>query len=143
MEGRKIFRKACSQEGRSKVWITDIDKNAISDLPDGIKGSEADASSDLAVSGLFDEIRNEWGGLDVVCANAGIAGPTAAIEDVKLDDWQKCVAVNLEGDFLAEKYSAPIMKAQKSGAIVLTSSTAGIYGYPNRAPYSAAKWQIP
>jgi len=49
---------------------------------------------------------------------------------------------NLEGAFLAAKYAAPMMKANSSGAIVFTSSTAGIQGFPNRAPYSAAKWGI-
>ena len=43
---------------------------------------------------------------------------------------------------MAAKYGAPMMKAQGSGEIILTSSTAGLYGYPNRAPYSAAKWAI-
>jgi NAD(P)-dependent dehydrogenase (short-subunit alcohol dehydrogenase family) len=91
---------------------------------------------------LFDDIRDEWQGLDVLCANAGIAGPTAAIEDVKLEDWRQCVSVNLEGAFLAAKYAAPLMKTQNSGAMIFTSSTAGLYGYPNRAPYSAAKWAV-
>ena len=78
--------------------------------------------------------------LDVLCANAGIAGPTALVEDIDLAEWQRCVSVNLEGAFLASKYAAPLMKAAGSGVITVTSSTAGIYGYPNRAPYAAAKW---
>ena len=78
--------------------------------------------------------------LDVLCANAGIAGPTALVEDVALDDWRACVSVNLEGTFLAAKYAAPLMKAARGGVINVTTSTAGIYGYPNRAPYGAAKW---
>lgn len=78
----------------------------------------------------------------MLCANAGIAGPTAGIENIELDEWRTCVSVNLEGAFLAAKHAAPIMKAQSSGAIIFTSSTAGIYGYPNRAPYSAAKWAV-
>ena len=84
----------------------------------------------------------EMGRIDVLCANAGIAGPTARIEDVVLDDWRSCVSVNLEGAFLAAKHATPLMKAQGEGSIVLTSSTAGLYGYPNRAPYAAAKWAV-
>ena len=84
----------------------------------------------------------EMGQVDVLCANAGIAGPTALIEDVALADWRACVSVNLEGAFLAAKHVAPLMKAAGKGAIVLTSSTAGLYGYPNRAPYAAAKWAV-
>ncbi|MBV1897468.1 MAG: SDR family oxidoreductase, partial [Rhodobacteraceae bacterium] len=44
--------------------------------------------------------------------------------------------------FLAAKYATPMMKAQNSGVMVVTSSTAGQYGYPNRAPYAAAKWGV-
>lgn len=90
------------------------------------------------MAGVFGQLD----GLDVLCANAGIAGPTALVEDVALADWQACVSVNLEGAFLAAKYAAPLMKAAGRGAIVITSSTAGIYGYPNRAPYAAAKWAM-
>lgn len=133
--------KAFADKG-ARVHVCDVDEAALSALPSGIVGTKVDASDEAAMSALFDRVCNEWGGIDVVCANAGIAGPTAAIEDVNLADWQSCVSVNLEGAFLAAKYSAPIMKKQKSGAIIITSSTAGIYGYPNRAPYSAAKWGV-
>ena len=88
------------------------------------------------------EVLAEMGTIDVLCANAGIAGPTALIEDIDLADWQRCVSVNLEGAFLAAKHAAPLMKKAGRGAMVLTSSTAGIYGFPNRAPYAAAKWAI-
>ena len=91
---------------------------------------------------LFQQIADKWGGLDAVCANAGIAGPTAKVEDVALADWNKCVEVTLGGAFLTAKYAAPMMKAAGKGAIVITSSTAGQYGYPNRAPYAAAKWGV-
>ena len=84
----------------------------------------------------------QMGSVDVLCANAGIAGPTAQIEDIALEAWRACVSVNLEGAFIAAKHAAPRMKAAGQGAIILTSSTAGLYGYPNRAPYAAAKWAV-
>ena len=136
--GRAMARAFIS-EGYD-VWVTDIDQSALSDLE--CRCSCVDASNEAQVAALFEDLSNTWGGLDVLCANAGIAGPTAAVQDVELEAWRACVAVNLEGAFLAAKYSAPLMQAQKSGAMVFTSSTAGIYGYPNRAPYAAAKWGI-
>lgn len=122
------------------VWVTDVDPASLKDV--SWRATRVDASDEGAVAGLFSDIKAEWGAVDVLCANAGIAGPTALIEDVALVDWQKCVSVNLEGAFLAAKYAAPMMKSQKSGAMIFTSSTAGLYGYPNRAPYAAAKWAI-
>ena len=87
-------------------------------------------------------VAKDMGQIDILCANAGIAGPTALIEDVALEDFRACVSVNLEGAFIAAKHAAPSMKAAGAGAIIVTSSTAGIYGYPNRAPYAAAKWAM-
>lgn len=124
-----------------EVWITDVDADALAATPDTWCKHQVDASDEDGVATLFENIK-QAGGLDVLCANAGIAGPTAALEDVNLMDWQRCVSVNLEGAFLATKYAAPLMKSARAGSIIYTSSTAGVNGYPNRAPYSAAKWAI-
>jgi len=124
----------------ARVWVTDVDRDTLADLPKGWVGRRVDAADEAAVSDLFKEINVKWGGLDVLCANAGVAGPTALVEDITLEDWRVCVSVNLEGAFLAAKYAAPMMKDRGAGVITITSSTAGQYGYPNRAPYAAAKW---
>ena len=118
------------------VWVADVDETALADVPSHWTGVRCDASSEADMAALFARLDR----LDVLCANAGIAGPTALVEDIDLAEWQRCVSVNLEGAFLASKYAAPLMKAAGSGVITVTSSTAGIYGYPNRAPYAAAKW---
>lgn len=125
-----------------QVWVADVDAAALAGVPESWRRAQLDVTDEVAVSALFSEIDAAWGGLDALCANAGIAGPTAAVEEIKLQDWQACVAVNLEGAFLAAKYAAPMMKTAGQGAIVVTSSTAGQYGYPYRAPYAAAKWAV-
>jgi NAD(P)-dependent dehydrogenase (short-subunit alcohol dehydrogenase family) len=56
--------------------------------------------------------------------------------------WRQCLAVNLDGTFLCCRLAARVMGAQGSGAIVNLSSTAGLYGFPRRAPYASAKWAI-
>ena len=120
------------------VTVNDVNQTALDACPKNWACHCVDASNeaDMAkVIGGMDQV-------DVLCANAGIAGPTAALEDVDLAQWQRCVSVNLEGAFLAIKHVAPKMKAAGHGAVVFTSSTAGIYGYPYRAPYAAAKWAI-
>lgn len=124
------------------VWIADVDATALQECPDSWRKSCLDVTDEGAVSALFEEIETAWGGLDTLCANAGIAGPTATVENVALEDWQRCLSVNLDGPFLFAKYGARLMKDAGSGAIVLTSSTAGIFGYPNRSPYATAKWGV-
>jgi len=125
-----------------RVWVTDVDAGAVAATPDGIRAALCDASSEKDMASLFNEISAEWGGLDVLCANAGIKGPTAAVEDMDIDEWRQCLAVNLDGAMLAAKYAIPMMKAQGHGVITFTSSTAGLYGFPYRAPYAAAKWAV-
>ncbi len=124
----------------AQVRVTDVNSEALEALPVGWRGTRVDAADEVGVRELFSEIKGEWGGLDVLCANAGIAGPTALIEDVELEDWRTCVSINLEGAFLAAKYASPLMKEARAGAVIITTSTAGLHGYPNRAPYAAAKW---
>lgn len=127
-------------EAGHQVWVTDVTDVGLQDVP--WTTSICDASSEDDTKTLFHDINGSWGDVDVVCANAGIAGPTSAIEDTDLKAWQNCVSVNLEGAFLTAKYATPMMKRQTSGSLIFTTSTAGLFGYPNRAPYAAAKWGI-
>ncbi len=121
-----------------EVWVTDVDARALAEVPDHWHARLCDVADEAAMAAVIAEA----GPLEVLCANAGIAGPTAQVEDVDLNDWRACVSVNLEGAFLAVKHALPGMKVAGAGSVVFTSSTAGIYGYPNRAPYAAAKWAI-
>ena len=125
-----------------RVWVTDVDAPMIAALPAGIRGSHVDAGHEMGMEALFADIAQTWGGLDVLCANAGIKGPTAAIEDMPLEGWHQCLGVNLDGAMLAAKYGARLMKPARKGVMIFTSSTSGLYGTPYRAPYVAAKWGI-
>ena len=114
----------------------------IAALPPGIRGTVADAACEPAMEALFADIAADWGGLDVLCSNAGIKGPTAAIEDMPLEAWHQCLGVNLDGAMLAAKHAARLMKPARQGVMIFTSSTSGLYGTPFRAPYVAAKWGV-
>jgi NAD(P)-dependent dehydrogenase (short-subunit alcohol dehydrogenase family) len=89
-----------------------------------------------------EEVVDRWGGVDVLVNNAGIAGPTALVEEIDPGAWRECLAVTLDSHFLMARLVVPHMKRQQSGAIVAISSTAGLYGYGLRTPYAAAKWAV-
>ena len=125
-----------------RVMVTDIDGEALAVLPEGITGLHADVADEAAMDALHARIEADWGGLDVLCANAGVKGPTAAVEDIALADWRSSLAVNLDGMFLTVRGAVPAMKRQGSGVIIVTSSTSGMYGTPFRSPYVAAKWAV-
>lgn len=125
-----------------RVWVTDVDEAAIAALPPGIRGTLCDASDEASVDLLFAEMAQDWGRLDVAIANAGIKGPTAAIEEMPLEGWHQCLAVNLDGAMLLARGAARLMKPARTGVITFISSTSGLYGTPFRAPYVAAKWGV-
>ncbi len=129
----------------AEVAICDADAGAVAtvqkDCPK-IMASVVDVTDEVALAEFTHKVETQFGGIDVLCANAGIGGPAGAIEDLDLVDWRACLSVNLDGAFLACKAAVPGMKARGAGTVLLTSSTAGLFGYPYRAPYAAAKWAV-
>ncbi|MEM0946636.1 MAG: SDR family oxidoreductase [Pseudomonadota bacterium] len=133
--------KAFRAEG-AEVAVSDLDASAIAALPDGIIGHVADVTSEAEMAAVFGALDARWGGVDIVCANAGTGGPAGGIEALDFGEWRSCVSANLDGAFLTCRWAAGHMARQASGVILLTSSTAGLFGYPLRSPYAAAKWGI-
>jgi NAD(P)-dependent dehydrogenase (short-subunit alcohol dehydrogenase family) len=107
-----------------------------------MSGSVADVSDVQQVERVFDDVRQRLAGLDVLVNNAGIAGPTAAVEDINPDDWARTLAVNITGQFLCARRAVPLLKAAGGGSIINLSSAAGRLGYPLRTPYAASKWAV-
>jgi len=129
----------------ARVHVCDTDAAALESLaaarPD-IVGTEADVGDPDQVDRLFDASLDRMGGLDVLVNNAGIAGPTGPVEDCSVADWRRTLAIDLDGQFFCLRRAMPVMKQARAGAIVNISSTAGLYGYPLRSPYAAAKWAV-
>ncbi|KKJ75745.1 3-ketoacyl-ACP reductase [Kiloniella litopenaei] len=141
--------EAFLREG-AKVHVCDIDSKALDDFSfqgDTQKSGELtksllDVTDEKAVKALFSDLEANFNGLDVLVNNAGTAGPTGELETLDYTAWRKCISVNIDSQFLFSKQAIPLMKKQKSGAIFNLSSTAGLFGFPNRAPYAAAKWAV-
>ena len=104
--------------------------------------TRADVASDADVARLFDDVKASLGGLDALINNAGIAGPTGGVEDIKPEDWRRTIDVCLTGQFLCAHFAVPMLKASGGGSIVNLSSSAGRFGYAFRTPYSAAKFGV-
>lgn len=81
-----------------------------------------------------------FGGIDIVFANAGINGVLSPIEDLKLEDWQQTIGVNLNGTFLTVKYTIPHLK-KNGGSVIITSSINGNRTFSSfgMAAYSTSK----
>ncbi|MBE9476459.1 MAG: SDR family oxidoreductase [Proteobacteria bacterium] len=129
----------------ARVAVCDIDAGAISELAEiepEILGRVANVTSAEDMAAFLADVDAAFGGVDVALANAGTGGPAGPIENLDLKDWRACISANLDGAFMLCQWAAKHMKAQKTGSIILTSSTAGMFGYPMRSPYATAKWGV-
>ena len=110
-------------------------------------GSEAvfvrtDVTLEADVQGAVATAVDRWDRLDAAINNAGINGPTKPIADYTLDEWNTVLSINLTGIFLGLKYEIPQMLAQGGGAIVNTSSGAGLRGFALLPAYVATKHAV-
>jgi len=100
---------------------------------------QADASAEEAVEAFVDQCSYEFGGVDGIFANAGVSGGRKALTELTVEDWQRTLAVNTIGVFLAIKHVVPEMTRAGGGAIVCTASVAGLRANAGGVDYSASK----
>jgi NAD(P)-dependent dehydrogenase (short-subunit alcohol dehydrogenase family) len=99
-----------------------------------------DVGDALQVEAAFEDLQAKHDGLQILVNNAGIAGPAGAAEDLAVDEWDRCIEVNLSGVFYVTRKAIPLLKQQEGGAVVNLASNAGLFGCPHRSPYAASKW---
>jgi NAD(P)-dependent dehydrogenase (short-subunit alcohol dehydrogenase family) len=126
----------------AKVHVCDVDDKALAKLDKDLHQTKADVSSVPEVERLFADAQRTLGGLDVLVNNAGIAGPTAKVEDISTADWDRCIAIDLNGMFYCTRRAMPLIKSAGGGSIINLSSIAGRLGFALRTPYAAAKWAV-
>ena len=100
-----------------------------------------DVADEHQWTGLVAAVLAEFGRIDVLVNNAGIAAP-APIDQTPLAVYQQVIAVNQIGCFLGMRAVIPAMRDARSGSIINISSVAGMGGAPGRISYQASKWAI-
>ncbi|HYX66490.1 MAG TPA: SDR family oxidoreductase [Burkholderiales bacterium] len=129
----------------ARVHISDIEEKFLAEtkrrVPQ-VSQTLGDVAKPADVERLFQDVQRSLGGLDVLVNNAGIAGPTAKVEDIRPEDWERTIAVDVNGMFYCTRKAMPLLKAAGGGSIINLSSIAGRLGFPMRTPYSAAKWAV-
>jgi NAD(P)-dependent dehydrogenase (short-subunit alcohol dehydrogenase family) len=99
----------------------------------------ADAASESDVSRFVTACVDHFGGVDGIYANAGVSGGRKTLTELTVEDWQRTLAVNTIGVFLAIKHTVPHFTRQGSGSIVCTASVAGLRANAGGVDYSASK----
>ena len=151
LEGKRVFvsaggagmgRSTCLafHQAGAEVFTCDINQEALTSLPQGIETFTCDVGDAEEVKEMMDEILPD--GIDVLVNNAGIAGPTAPIENISLEEWNHTINVCLNSQFYFNRLVVPLFKKQRHGVLINLISGAGILGFPNRTPYAAAKWSV-
>lgn len=128
-----------------KVHVFDIDRDAVDKAVsehENVTGSVGDVSNPDDVATALAEATRHLGGLDVLVSNAGISGPTAPVEEYDPAAWAAVINVNLNGNFEVVRQAVPLLKENGHGTILVMSSLAGRFGYPNRIAYSTTKWGL-
>ena len=128
------------------VVVADVDGSAADRVAGSIRadGGEAialsvDVTDEASVTAMVASVLDHHGRLDCAHNNAGISGVMTPFTDLTLDDWERMLRVNLTGVFLCMKHELAPMAARRSGAIVNTSSGAGVVGFAGLPHYVAAK----
>ena len=103
---------------------------------------KCDVSLNHDVKTALEKVVETFGRLDFAFNNAGVEQPITAAGDITEEEWNRIVQINLRGVFICLKHEIPLMLKQGGGAIVNTSSGAGVKGIAGQAAYCAAKFGI-
>jgi NAD(P)-dependent dehydrogenase (short-subunit alcohol dehydrogenase family) len=102
-----------------------------------------DVTDEAAVERMVGRAQDTFGRVDVLINAAGVTGPIETpVWEIKADDFDQVIAVNLRGTFLPTKHVLPGMIQRRYGKIVNISGTSGLRGYKYRAAYSSSKWAL-
>jgi NAD(P)-dependent dehydrogenase (short-subunit alcohol dehydrogenase family) len=129
----------------AEIHICDIDDAALAAFQQrfpACQATHADVADPAEVAALFATQRTRFGGLDVLINCAGIAGPTAGVDQISEEEWERSIDVNLNGQYRCLHHAVPMLRDSKAAHIVCISSIAGRMGIPWRTPYVATKWAI-
>jgi len=103
-----------------------------------------DVRDEGSVRAMVEAALDAFGGrLDILVNCAGTTGPIETpVQEIRVEDWDEVLAVNVRGTFLPTKHVVPVMLRQGRGRIVNIAGTSGLRGYKLRAAYSASKWAV-
>jgi len=144
--GRAVAQALANQDWR--LALVGRKREALEETAKGLSGDHliapADVGDPAAVKGVFAQIKDKFGRLDMLFNNAGMGTPAIPVEDLSFEQWQAIVGVNLTGAFLCTQEAVRMMKAQtpRGGRIINNGSISADRPRPHSAPYTATKHAI-
>jgi NAD(P)-dependent dehydrogenase (short-subunit alcohol dehydrogenase family) len=139
--GEGIVRRFVAEGGRCVIADIDVEAGELlaAELGDSAIFVRTDVTSEADILAAIDACIETFGSLDVMINNAGVVGVQGSIIDTELPDYERTMAILLTSVYLGTKHAMRVMKAQGHGAIINTSSTAGVQGGLGPHIYTTAK----
>ena len=138
-------------EPDTDLVLSDLSEDALRQARDGLAGSagevtpgevvtvQADISDFAAVENVVKHATDRFGRLDVLVSNAGVLSPNGRIHNLTTADWERAYRINVLGPVNGIRAAVPVMRAQRSGSIILTASVAGMTAWSHSSPYCVTK----
>jgi meso-butanediol dehydrogenase/(S,S)-butanediol dehydrogenase/diacetyl reductase len=148
--GTALSRQLAAERDTDLV-LSDLSEDALAQARDGIAASAgaagaggvatvpADVSDFAAVENVVRHAVDRFGRLDVLISNAGVLSPNGRIHNLATEDWERAYRVNVLGPVNGIRAAVPVMRAQRSGSIILTASVAGLTAWSHSSPYCVTK----
>jgi len=143
--GSAISRRMAGEPGTDLV-LSDLSETALHAAVSGLPGGAgqvatvlADVSDFAQVEAVVKRAVELFGRLDVLISNAGVLSPNGRIHNLATEDWERAFGVNVVGAVNGIRAAVPVMRAQRSGSIILTASVAGLTAWSHSAPYCVTK----
>jgi NAD(P)-dependent dehydrogenase (short-subunit alcohol dehydrogenase family) len=135
-----------ASEPLTDLVLSDVSASSLEETVAGLPESDgaletrrADVSDIAQVESVVALAVECFGRLDVLISNAGILSPNGRIHNLATEVWEDAFRINLLGAVNGIRAAVPVMRAQKSGSIVLTASVSGLTAWSHAAPYCATK----
>jgi len=143
--GTALSRRLADEPDTDLV-LSDLSEDALRQARDGLAGSagevatvQADVSDFAAVENVVKHATDRFGRLDVLISNAGVLSPNGRIHNLTTADWERAYRINVLGPVNGIRAAVPVMRAQRSGSIILTASVAGLTAWSHSSPYCVTK----
>ena len=133
-------------EPETDVVLSDVSVPSLEATVDGLPETRgavetlpADVGEVAEVEAVVALAMERFGKLDVLISNAGVLSPNGRIHNLATEDWERAFRVNVLGAVNGIRAAVPVMRAQRSGSIILTASVSGLTAWSHAAPYCATK----
>jgi len=133
-------------EPETDLVLCDLSEAALAQAEAGLAGSAggvatvpADVSDFAQVENVVSRTVDRFGRLDVLISNAGVLSPNGRIHNLATEDWERAFHINVLGPVNGIRAAVPVMRAQRSGSIILTASVSGLTAWSHSSPYCVTK----